>query len=146
MPDGPLCVNGPLSAIRMTRVFSAMPSVFNSVISSPIHTSSRARASCGNAPLAVREAEQGSHDGPVVDVKRLFRCCVLANELNGPFLHLRVELIVVFESCSTELAHRSALRSFQRKHKACRTPSGVDVVGVLGEHFREHDPGGLSAF
>jgi len=52
MPGGPLCVIGPLSAIRMTRVFSAMPRVFNSVIKLPTQTSSRARASYDNPPLA----------------------------------------------------------------------------------------------
>ena len=53
MPGGPLCVIGPLSAIRITSVFSAMPRVFNSAIKLPIQASSRANASCRNPPLAV---------------------------------------------------------------------------------------------
>ncbi len=53
MPGGPLCTIGPLSAIRTTSVFSAMPSLLSSLIKAPIRTSSGVISSAVTPPLVV---------------------------------------------------------------------------------------------
>lgn len=54
MPGGPLCVIGPLSAIKTTSVFSATPSLFRSSIKLPIkrtRSGHAVRFSCAARPF-----------------------------------------------------------------------------------------------
>src|SRR5271165_56524 len=93
--------------------------------------------SIGSHP--VRKAEDGSLDGPVVDIEWFFCRRILANELNRPPLHLRILLhVVVIVWSSAEFTHGAALRALQREYVTRWTPTLIDVIGILAEHLRKH--------
>src|SRR5271169_3704019 len=90
----------------------------------------------------VRKAEDGSLDGPVVDIERLFCRRILSNKFNRPLLHLWVLFVVVVKIWrSAPFTHGAALRALQREYVTRWTPTLIDIIGILAEHLRKHHSG-----
>jgi hypothetical protein len=98
------------------------------------------QSAAGSHPI--RKAEEGGRDRPVVDVERLFCRRILANELNSPLLHFRIEFhVVVMVWRAAKLTYRATLRAFKGENEAGRDANLHLCVGVFAEHFGVHDTG-----